>query len=42
METILEVLSSTGQDTKQDNNNVDHDECFLTLTDRGGQSDNRY
>jgi hypothetical protein len=42
MTSILEVLSASGKTTIQDDILGNKEVLFLTLTDRGGQSDNRY
>ena len=42
MTSILEVLSASGKTTIQDDILGNHEVLFLTLTDRCGNSDNRY
>ena len=42
MTSILEVVSSSGKTTRQDDILGNQEVRFLTLTDWGGQSDNRY
>lgn len=42
MTSIIEVVSSSGKTTRQDDILGNQDVCFLTLTDKGGQSENRY
>lgn len=42
MTSILEIVSSSGKTTIQDDILGNQEVCFITLTDKGGQSDNRY
>lgn len=42
MTSVLEVVSSSGKTPRQDDILGNQEGCFLTLTDKGGQSDNRY
>ena len=42
MTSILEVVSSSGKTTRKDDILGNQEVRFLTLTDWGGQSDNRY
>ena len=42
MADLLKVLAASGKTTQQGVKFDNHDVCYLTLTDIGGQSDNRY